>query len=468
MVFSIIIEENETMKMENAMKKNDVVTVTIEDLTYEGLGVGKVDGYPLFIENALIGERVVAHVLKVNKNYGFAKVKDYLSTSEDRVQLVDEVGLRIGTMSLQHMSYPSQLRFKKRQVEQVLERIAKMPEIEVRDTLGMDYPYEYRNKAQIPVRKYKGQLETGFFRKNTHDLVPVEKFYIQHPEIDEAILIVRNILRHVGVKPYDEKNHSGNLRHIVIRRGTLTKELMIILVTRTKKLFGKERIISEIISQLPETVSIIQNVHEERSNVILGKETIVLYGKDQYRDRLLGLDFMISSKSFYQVNTTQTEVLYNEALKAANLKGDEVVIDAYCGIGTISLALAKKAKQVYAMEIVPDAIEMAKQNAWLNQQNNVHFEVGAAEYWMPQWKKDGLQPDVIVVDPPRKGLDAGFIEAAIAVQPKRIVYVSCNPATMARDLIPFDQAGYTIEYVQPVDMFPQTTHVECVVLLERK
>ncbi len=458
------------MKKQNGvyfMKKNEEVIVMIEDMTYEGLGVGKVDGYPLFIENALIGEEVRVLVMKVGKNFGYAKVVERLTTSPDRVPLIDRVGIRIGTMPLQHMSYHSQLVFKKKQVAQVMKSIAHMPAVPVLDTLGMNHPWGYRNKAQVPVRMIDGQLQTGFFRKNSHNLIPVENFYIQDPEIDKAIVEVRDIMREYGVKAYNEKENTGNLRNIIVRRGYHSGEVMVILVTRTAKLFPISKIVPSILEKVPNVVSIVQNVQPFRTNVIMGKETIILYGEDKFTDQLMGLDFHISSRSFYQVNPIQTEVLYQTAIDAAGLTGEEIVIDAYCGIGTLSLALAKQAKEVYAMEIISDAIDMANENKALNHITNVHFEVGAAEEIMPRWKKEGLKPDVIVVDPPRKGLDKAFIDAAAAVKPSRIVYVSCNPATMARDIALFSELGYVTTFVQPVDMFPQTTHVETVVLLIR-
>ncbi|MGY3724260.1 23S rRNA m(5)U-1939 methyltransferase [Granulicatella balaenopterae] len=449
------------------MKKNEEVTVTIEDLTYEGLGVGKVDGYPLFIENALIGEEVKVLVMKVGKSFGYAKVVERLTTSPDRVPLTDRVGIRIGTMPLQHMSYNSQLVFKKKQVAQVMKSIAHMPEVPVFDTLGMTNPWGYRNKAQVPVRAIAGELQTGFFRKNSHNMVAVENFHIQDPEIDKAIVAIRDIMREYGVKPYNEKKNIGNLRNIIVRRGYHSGEMMVVLVTRTAKLFPLSKIIPDILEKVPGVVSIIQNVQPFRTNVIMGKETIVLHGEDKFTDQLMGLDFHISSRSFYQVNPVQTEVLYQTAIDAAGLTGEETVIDAYCGIGTLSLALAQNAKEVYAMEIISDAIEMANENKALNNITNAHFKVGAAEEVMPRWKEEGLQADVIVVDPPRKGLEKEFIEAAAAVEPSRIVYVSCNPATMARDLALFAELGYVTKSVQPVDMFPQTTHVESVALLEK-
>ena len=449
------------------MKKNDRIEVQIDDLTYEGMGVAKVDGFPLFIENALPGEKVVVHVLKVGKKFGYAKVVEWVSTSPDRIPLVDPNGTRVGTMPLQHMKYEAQLAFKQKQVKHVMNTIAKMPELEVRPTIGMEHPFGYRNKAQIPVRMVNGLLTTGFFKKNSHDLVPMEDFHIQDPEIDCLIVAVRDILRKYPVVAYDEANHTGELKHIIVRRGLRTKQVMIIFVTRTKLLPQADAIVRDITTAHPEVVSIVQNIQPKPTNVIMGHETKVLFGEDVYEEKLFEFTFKISARSFFQVNTVQTEVLYQQAIDAADLKSGETVVDAYCGIGTMSLAFARDAKKVYAMEIVDDAIVMAKENAKLNGVKNVHFETGAAEKIMPRWKEEGIKPDVIVVDPPRKGLELAFIEAACATGPERIVYVSCNQATLARDLVHFKERGYEAQHVQPVDMFPMTAHVECVALLVR-
>ena len=449
------------------VSKNEIVTVAFEDLTSEGLGVAKVDGYPLFVVDGLPGETATIKVTKLGKSYGFARMVERLTTSEDRIPTTDVLGTRVGTMPLQHMRYSAQLAFKQNMVVQDLKRIAKLPNIKVHETIGMGNPWGYRNKAQIPVRGNKeGKLVTGFFRKGTHELIPMENFHIQDPKIDEAIVKVRDILQEYGIKPYDEKKNIGNIRHIMVRRGYYTGEMMIVLVTRTAKLFPLSKIIPDIREALPEVVSIIQNVNPRRTNVILGEENIALFGEDVYHDTLLGHTFAISSKSFYQINPTQTETLYSLALDAAKLTGKETVIDAFCGIGTISLALAEKAEHIFGMEIVPDAIEMAKRNAEENNISNVTFEVGAAEELLPQWAEKGMTADVIVVDPPRKGLDPAFIDAAVEINPSRIVYVSGNPATLARDLALFDEKGFKATEVQPVDLFPQTLHVECVVMLE--
>lgn len=448
-------------------KKNDAFTGTVEDITSQGQGVVKIDNYPFFIEGAITGELVRFRVNKAGKSFGYGRLVEILEESPSRVELTDKVGRQVGTMTLQHMSYESQLEYKQHQVEAAFQRIGKFEDVEIRPVLGMENPWEYRNKAQIPVRNVKGELHTGFFRKNSHELVPVENFYIQHKAIDEAILSVRDVLRKFEVPAYNEEAHKGLIRHVVVKRGHYTGQIMIVLVTNQAKFKNAEHIVKEIVEKVPNVVSVIQNVQKNRTNVILGRENHVLWGKDYYEDNMLGLSFRISANSFYQVNTPQAEVLYQTAIDAAELSGNETVLDAYSGIGSISLSLAKHAKHVYAMDIVGEAIEMAKQNAETNELDNVTFETGRAEEWLPKWNEEGIKFDVAVVDPPRKGLDPTFIDALIEQQPEKIVYVSCNPASLARDARLIVDAGYEIKYVQPVDLFGQTPHVEAVVLMEK-
>lgn len=454
------------MKTSN-FKKNEKYSGQVEDLTSEGLGVVKIDGFPFFIEGALPGEKLEFKAIKVKKRYGFGKLLKLISQSPDRVELKDDLGRQIGTMTLQHMAYPAQLKFKQKLVQDAIERLGHFQGIEVLPTLGMDHPWEYRNKAQIPVREMNGQIETGFFRKNSHDLVPVENFHIQEPEIDAAILRIRDILRKNKVEAYDEDQHQGTIRHIIIKRGHYSGQMMVVLVTRLEDWPQAQAIAEEIHQALPQVVSIIQNIQTKRTNVIMGWKNKVLWGQDYLEDQMLGNRLRISANSFYQVNTPQAEVLYQKAIEAAGLTGTEIVLDAYCGIGSISLALAKHAKKVYAMEIVDEAIDMAKQNADLNKLGNLHFEAGAAEEVLPKWQDQGIHFDVAVVDPPRKGLDSNFIETLVDLGPDRIVYVSCNPASCARDCRLFADAGYQLQSVQPVDLFGQTVHVECVVLIEK-
>lgn len=447
------------------VKKNETRQVEIIDLTHEGLGVAKIDGYPLFIENALPGEIIEIKVVKVGKSFGYGKVMTLIKASEDRVAVKDPNFTKVGISPLQHLAYDAQLQFKTEQVKNVMQRVAKLPDVPVRDTLGMKNPWGYRNKAQIPVRKINNELQTGFFRKNSHELIPLEHYYIQDPKIDAAVIAVRDIMRRYNVKPYNEADNTGNLRHIVIRRGYFTGQMMIVLITRTPKLFPSSKIIPDILAMLPEVVSIVQNVNPKKTNVIFGDETIVLHGEDQLIDTIFDLQFEISARSFYQVNPQQTEVMYKKVKEYAALTGKEVVVDAYCGIGTIGLTLAKEAKQIYGIEAIEEAVINAESNAVLNGITNATFSTGLVEEILPRLIEDGQTPDVVIVDPPRKGLEAALIATLVEAAPKRIVYVSCNPATLARDLALFAGGGYEVKEIQPVDNFPQTTHIESVALL---
>lgn len=456
------------MKEKLSVKKNERYTLDIIDLSYEGMGVAKIDGYPLFIENALPGERVEVLVVKVGNKFGYGKVEKWLTESPDRQPLKDNRLLRTGIAPLAHLNYEQQLLFKQKQVENVMSKIAKMPEVDILPTIPMENPVGYRNKAQIPVRRMDGRLATGFYKKNSHELVEIEDYYIQDPAIDEAIKRVRDILQRFQVRGYNEAKNEGQIRHIIIRRGHYSHEMMVVLVTRKEKFFKGKEIASIIHEELPEVVSVIQNINEEKTNVILGDKEKVLYGRSYIEDQLLGKTYRISSKSFYQVNTEQTEKLYQTAIEFAAIQKEDTVIDAYSGIGTIGLSLADKVKEVYGMELVPEAIEDAQFNALTNKIENAHYEVGKAETVMKKWQDKGVKPSVIVVDPPRKGLDARFIASAIDMAPAKLVYISCNPATFARDAKLFAESGYEVKKVQPVDLFPQTHHVELVALLAPK
>ncbi|MGG5316001.1 23S rRNA (uracil(1939)-C(5))-methyltransferase RlmD [Enterococcus sp. AZ072] len=449
------------------IEKNQTYNVTIDDLTHEGLGVAHIERFPIFIENALPDEDVEILIVKTGKKFAYGKVLQRSTESTNRTPVKDMDLLRSGIAPLSHMKYDYQLDFKEEQVKRVMNKIAHMPDVPVLPTIGMAEPYAYRNKAQIPVRKLNDELATGFYRKNSHELLPIEDYFIQDPEIDKAILVVRDILQRFKIKPYNEEENTGFLRHIIIRRGHYSHEMMVILVTRTVKFFQGSRIAEAIQSELPETVSVIQNVNSEKTNVIMGKEDILLAGKETIEDQLFGRTYRISPQSFYQVNTEQAEKLYQTAIDFAQLKPEDVVIDAYCGIGTIGLSFAEQVKHVYGVEVVPQAIEDAQYNAQVNGLENVTYQIGKAEKVMKQWEQLGIKPDVIFVDPPRKGLAEEFIQASAELNPDRIVYISCNPATLARDLERFGELGYQAEKVQPVDLFPQTYHIEAVVLLTK-
>ena len=450
------------------LKKNDIVEVEIVDWTHEGAGVAKVDGLVFFVENALPSEKILMRVLKVNKKIGFGKVEEYLVQSPHRNKDLDLAYLRSGIADLGHLAYPEQLKFKTKQVKDSLYKIAGIADVEVAETLGMENPVKYRNKAQVPVRRVNGILETGFFRKNSHDLMPLEDFFIQDPVIDEVVVALRDLLRRYDLKPYDEKEQAGLIRNLVVRRGHYSGQIMVILVTTRPKIFRVDQLIEQLINQFPEIVSVMQNINDQNTNAIFGKEWRTIYGQDFITDKMLGNDYQIAGPAFYQVNTEMAEKLYQTAIDFAALKSDDVVTDAYSGIGTIGLSVAKHVKEVYGVEVIPEAVENSKKNAQLNNISNAHYVCDTAENAMKNWLKEGIQPTVILVDPPRKGLTESFIKASSETGAERIVYISCNVATMARDIKLYQELGYELKKVQPVDLFPQTHHVECVVLLQRK
>jgi 23S rRNA (uracil1939-C5)-methyltransferase len=450
------------------VKKNEYYDVTFEDLTHDGNGVAKVDGYPLFVPNGLPGEKAKVKVVKVNKGYGYGRLIELYEPSPERMEPSCSIYKQCGGCQLQHLSYDGQLKAKEKHVREVLQRIGKIEDVVVHPVLGMNDPWRYRNKAQVPVGEREGGLVAGFYQKRSHDIIDMEACLIQQEMNDVVVQTVKKICEKYGIPAYNEKTHKGTIRHIMARYGHTTKDVMVVLVTRTDDLPFKKKIVQEIVENIPNVKSIIQNVNPKRTNVILGEQTKVLWGTEYIYDYIGNIKFAISARSFYQVNPEQTKVLYEKALEYADLTGEETVIDAYCGIGTISLFLAQKAKKVYGVEIVPEAIEDAKRNAELNNIHNVEFAVGEAETVIPQWYERGIQADCIVVDPPRKGCDASLLETIIAMKPKRVVYVSCNPATLARDLRILEDGGYQTLEVQPVDMFPHTTHVECCSLLVRK
>lgn len=460
-------EMAEQIERENMLKKNDVIEVEIVDLSHDGAGIAKAEGLVFFVENALPSEKILMRVLKVNKKIGFGKVEEFLRASDQRNENLDMAYLRTGIADLGHLSYPSQLAFKRKQVKDSLYKIAGLSNIEVSPTLGMEQPLSYRNKAQIPVRRVNGQLETGFFRKNSHDLLPIEDFYIQDPVIDQVILFTRDLLRRFDLKPYDEREKTGLIRNLVVRRGHYSGEIMVILVTTRPKIFRVEQLIERLVEAFPAIESIMQNINDQNTNTIFGKDWRTLHGRDYITDCMLNNDFQIAAPAFYQVNTEMAEKLYQTAIDFSELAADDVVLDAYSGIGTIGLSVAKQVKQVYGVEVIPEAVENSQKNAEINGITNTHYVCDSAENAMANWSKQGIKPDVILVDPPRKGLTESFIESSVSMEPKKIIYISCNPATMARDIKLYQELGYELKKVQPVDLFPQTHHVETVALLSK-
>jgi 23S rRNA (uracil1939-C5)-methyltransferase len=457
-----------------------VVEVDTFGIGHDGEGVGRTrDGYTLFVRGALPGEKVMARVEHVKKQYGYAQLAEIVRSSPDRVTPPCSIYESCGGCQLQHLSYEAQLRQKRQIVVDALERIGKLEVAEpghslphsaqsagilVHPTIGMDNPWRYRNKAQVPIGQEQGRLVGGFYAQGSHQIIDMDVCLIQHEMNDETVRCVKRLASELGIRAYDEGSGRGLLRHVVVKAGFHTGDIMVVLVTNGDSFARQEELVQLIRQELPGVRSICQNINTERTNVIFGERTLVLWGEEYIYDYIGDVRFAISARSFYQVNPVQTEVLYGKALEYAGLSGGESVIDAYCGIGTISLFLAQHAEQVYGVEIVADAIADARRNAELNGlSHKVTFEVGAAETVIPAWARKGVKADVIVVDPPRKGCDPALLATIGEMQPRRVVYVSCNPATLARDLRVLEDAGYRTVEVQPVDMFPWTVHVECVV-----
>lgn len=454
------------MKKDIPVKKNNIYRVSITGMGTKGEGIGKIDNFTIFIPGAILGEEVEVNIIKVNKNYAVGKLLNIIIASEERVKPICDIYTRCGGCQLQHMSYKEQLNFKRQKVKDALLRLGGI-DVEVEPVLGIKNPYRYRNKVQLPIGKENEKVSIGFYAPRSHNIIDLKTCLIQDEKADDIIKILREWIKEFNVPIYNEKEHKGNLRHIMVRTAFKTGEVMVVLVTKDKNLPHKEELINKLIENLQGVVSIIQNINSQKTNVVLGKESIVLWGKDKIIDYIANFKFAITPLSFFQVNPIQTEVLYNKALEYADLKGNEVVFDAYCGTGTISLFLSQKAKKVYGVEIVAEAIESAKLNAKENNVDNVDFIVGESEQVIPELIEKGIKADVVVVDPPRKGCEKSLLEAMANMSPEKIVYVSCDPATLARDLCVLEKLGYKAIRVQPVDMFSNTYHVENVVLLEK-
>lgn len=451
-------------------KKNDICQVTIEDIGTDGEGIGKIDGFTLFIKDAVLGDQVEAKIMKAKKNYAYAKLEKVLSPSPFRVEPKCRFHKQCGGCQIQAMDYAKQLEFKHNKVRNNLIRIggldAEYVDSIMEEPVGMETPFYYRNKAQFPFGKNKeGKNITGFYAGRTHSIIENTDCALG---VAENKIILEKILKYMEeekVAPYEEETHRGLLRHVLIRKGFATGQLMVCLVINGKKLPTENKLVQSLL-EVEGMTSISISVNTEKTNVIMGKEIHLLYGKEQIEDEIDGITFKISPLSFYQVNPVQTERIYSQALKYADLNGDETVWDLYCGIGTISLFLARKAKHVYGVEIVPQAIDDARENAVRNGIENVNFYVGKVEEVLPEkYEKEGVFADVIVVDPPRKGCDEDCLSTMVQMQPKRIVYVSCDSATLARDVKYLGEHGYQLMQARIFDNFPQSVHVETVVLL---
>ena len=449
------------------LKRNGIYTVTIEDIGHKGEGIGKVKGIPLFIHGGLPGDELKVEITKLKKNYGFAKLLEIQKPSDRRVIPRCPIAEICGGCQIMSLEYSEQLNIKTQRVHETLKRIGKI-DVPVHDTLGMEEPYHYRNKAQFPIGMEGSTPIMGFFKTGTHEIVNTEHCYIQDPVNDVLTKIVKEYIAKHSVTVYDEGSRKGLLRHMVSRISNKTGEVMVIFVINGKELPHQEELIERLKQEVNNLKTVAQNINTKNTNVIFGETTTILYGEGYIVDHLMDLSFYISPRSFFQVNPTQTKVLYEKALEYADLNGEETVFDLYCGIGSISLFLAQKSKKVYGIEIVPEAIEDAKKNAELNNFTNTEFILGAAEVAVPKLYEKGITADVVVVDPPRKGCEEIVLETMVKMDPKRIVYVSCNPSTLARDLAYLEENGYKTIEVQPVDLFPHSAHVECVALMYKR
>lgn len=449
-------------------KKNDILVVDIEDMGHDGEGIGKAQGYTLFVKDTVIGDRAEVKIMKAKKNYGYARLLRVLQPSPDRTEPQCPNARACGGCQLQFLSYEKQLEFKKKKVLGNLERIGGFSGIQADRVIGMENPWRYRNKAQYPVGlDREGNIITGFYAGRTHSIVPTRDCLLGADINQEILDKILNYMKTCHIEPYDEKTGKGLVRHILLRRGFKTGELMVCLIINGRKLPGADKLV-EALKDIPGMSSITLNINTKRNNVILGEEVILLWGQEYITDYIGEIQYQISPLSFYQVNPIQTEKLYQTALEYAGLTGKETVWDLYCGIGTISLFLAQKARQVYGVEIVPPAIEDAKNNAALNGIKNAEFFVGKAEEVLPEkYEREGIYADVIVVDPPRKGCDEAVLQTMLKMKPERIVYVSCDSATLARDLKVLCEKEYEVKKVAVCDMFPQGVHVETVVLMSR-
>ena len=453
------------------VEKNKEYILDIISIGYEGEGIAKIEGYPIFIEGAILGEKVKALIVKVKKNYAYGKLIEVIESSSERIEPKCSIYKRCGGCTVQHMSYKKQLDYKFERVKDCITKIGGLSEELVKYPIGMDNPERYRNKVQLPVGMVKGELNIGFYASRSHNIIDLDTCLIQDKVADRVTNLARQWMLKYNIQPASVDgvfNKKGLIRHIMIRKGFTTNEVMVVLVATKDKIPYINEFINEIVEKIDGIKSIVLNVNKENTNVILGQECITLWGEDTIIDYIDNFKFNISPLSFFQVNPVQTEKLYSKALEYAGLTGEETVFDAYCGTGTITLFLSQKAKKVYGVEIIEPAIINARENARINNIENAEFFVGKSEEVIPELIEKGIAPEVIVVDPPRKGCDIKLLEAIGKAKPKKVVYVSCDPSTLARDLKILEEQGYKTEEVQPVDMFPMTSHIENVTLLVKE
>lgn len=446
------------------LNKNQIYEVDIIDNGFKGEGIAKIDGFTVFISNAIKGERVRIKILKVLSSHAFAKIEEILKKSPDREMEDCSTYLQCGGCAMRHMTYKKSLEIKETAVKSTLKKQG--IDSEVKNIIGMENPYFYRNKLQYPIGKDKNGIPVmGVFAERTHRIISTQKCYIQNTKIQEIANDIFKFIKENNIPVYDEEKLTGQIRHLVLRIGIKTNEVMVIIVSNTSVIAKEKELVEFITKNYSDVKTVVKNINNKNTNVILGDKNEVLFGKGYIYDELLEMKFKISPMSFYQVNPYQTEKLYSKAIEYADLHGTETVLDLYCGIGTIGICASRNVSKLYGVETIPEAIEDAKKNAEENNVKNVEFFVGDVEKFLPEFiRKNKINIDVVFVDPPRKGCDRVALETIIKIKPKKIVYVSCNPATLARDLKILEKI-YNIEAITPVDMFPFTTHVECVVAM---
>lgn len=449
---------------EVCIRKNQIYEVEIIDNGFEGEGIAKIDGFTVFIPNAIKGEKVRIKILKVLSSHAFAKIEEFIEKSDYRESLDCDTYLKCGGCAMRHINYEKTLEIKRNAVLSIFKKQGL--NVDIKETIGMEKPYYYRNKLQYPLGiDNNGNAVMGVFAQRSHRVIQTEKCLIQNEMIQEIATGIFNFIKEKNVPVYNEVKRNGQIRHLVLRIGLKTNEVMVTIVSNEEEIKCEKELVDFIKEKYKNVKTIVKNINSSSTNVILGKKNVILFGNGYIYDELLGFKFKISPMSFYQVNPIQTEILYSKAIQGAELSGEETVFDLYCGIGTIGICASNRIKKLYGIETIPEAIEDAKKNASINNIENSEFFVGDVEKALPEFiSRNHVNADVIFVDPPRKGCDKTAIETILNIEPKKVVYVSCNPATLARDLKVFS-TKYEIKEITPVDMFPFTSHVECVAVL---
>jgi 23S rRNA (uracil1939-C5)-methyltransferase len=449
--------------MGQPVTKGEIVKLNLVDIAYGGDAVGRHDGFAIFVPGGIEGEQVLAQIKQVKKNYARGELIKVVESAESRQDADCPDYHLCGGCQVQHINYQNQLEYKRQMVVDAMERIGGL-EVEINPVKGMEHPYYYRNKAQFPFGKAEEEVITGFYAAGSHELVDVADCKIQHPLINRIVRKAEELVSDWELPIYQEAAHTGLLRHLVVRVGVCTNQAMAVLVA-TEEIPQAQKLAQELMEKVPELISVYQNINPEKTNVVLGEKTEKLAGEDYIIDYIGNVKYQISPQSFFQVNTSQAKVLYEQVLDYADLTGEEVVVDAYCGLGSISLYLASSAQEVYGIEVIDEAVKMANKNADLNGITNCYFKAGTVKEMLPSLAENVI-PGVVVVDPPRKGCKEEVLETFADLNPERIVYVSCDPTSLARDLKRLNKLGYEAEAIQPVDMFPQTYHIENVALIK--